>query len=213
MTSSFAVILGYVALQLVIAWLVSRRIAGEDDYLVAGRSFGPVLCTFSIFATWFGAETCVAAAAATYEGGLSAASGDPFGYALCLLILGAVFARALWNRKLSTFADLYRQRYGPNTERLFAILLIPMSLFWAAAQIRAMGQVLSANSDLGVFAAMTFAAAGGRGWADDDCAKSGYCRGGSAGGHRARGGGWSSVRLGAGPQLRHRPFEYFVRDK
>ncbi len=152
MTSSFAVILGYVALQLVIAWLVSRRITGEDDYLVAGRSLGPVLCTFSIFATWFGAETCVAAAAATYEGGLSAASGDPFGYALCLLILGAVFARALWNRKLSTFADLYRQRYGPNGERLFAILLIPSSLLWAAAQIRAMGQVLAANSEFGVFA-------------------------------------------------------------
>jgi len=159
MSSSFAVILGYVALQLVIAWLVSRRISGEDDYLVAGRSLGPVLCTFSIFATWFGAETCVAAAAATYEGGLSAASGDPFGYALCLLILGAIFARALWNRKLSTFADLYRQRYGPNTERLFAILLIPMSLLWAAAQIRAMGQVLAANSEFDVFAAMTFAAA------------------------------------------------------
>lgn len=158
MTPSFAVILGYVALQLVIAWVVSRRISGEDDYLVAGRSLGPVLCTFSIFATWFGAETCVAAAAATYEGGLSAASGDPFGYALCLLILGAVFARALWNRKLSTFADLYRQRYGPNTERLFAVLLIPMSLLWAAAQIRAMGQVLAANSEFDVFAAMTFAA-------------------------------------------------------
>ncbi len=159
MTPSFAVILCYVALQLVIAWLVSRRISGEDDYLVAGRSLGPILCTFSIFATWFGAETCVAAAAATYEGGLSAASGDPFGYAICLLILGAVFARALWNRKLSTFADLYRQRYGATTERLFAILLIPMSLLWAAAQIRAMGQVLAANSDFDVFAAMTFAAA------------------------------------------------------
>lgn len=158
MTASFAVILGYVALQLVIAWVVSRQISGEDDYLVAGRSLGPVLCTFSIFATWFGAETCVAAAAATYEGGLSAGAGDPFGYALCLLLLGAFFARALWNRKLSTFADLYRQRYGPNTERLFAVLLIPMSLLWAAAQIRAMGQVLAANSDLGLFAAMTFAA-------------------------------------------------------
>lgn len=159
MTASFAVILGYVAVQLVIAWLVSRHISGEDDYLVAGRSLGPVLCTFSIFATWFGAETCVAAAAATYDGGLAAGSGDPFGYALCLLVLGAFFARALWKRKLSTFADLYRQRYGPNAERVFAILLIPMSLFWAAAQIRAMGQVMAANSDLGVVTAMTFAAA------------------------------------------------------
>ena len=79
MTWSFAVILGYVAVQLVIAWVVSRRISGEDDYLVAGRSLGPVLCTFSIFATWFGAETCVAAAAATYEGGLIGGRGRDAG--------------------------------------------------------------------------------------------------------------------------------------
>ena len=31
----------------------------EEDYLVAGRRLGYTLATFSIFATWFGAETLV----------------------------------------------------------------------------------------------------------------------------------------------------------
>ena len=57
-----AAIFAYVALQMLVGVYVSRQIQNEDDYLLAGRSLGPVLATFSIFATWFGAETCIGAA-------------------------------------------------------------------------------------------------------------------------------------------------------
>jgi Na+/proline symporter len=57
MTPQFAGILAYLVVQLAIGAWVSRRIRTEDDYLLAGRQLGPVLGTFSIFATWFGAET------------------------------------------------------------------------------------------------------------------------------------------------------------
>ena len=157
MSLNLASILIYIALQLVIAWFVSRRVAAEDDYLVAGRSLGYALCSFSIFATWFGAETCIAAPAAAYSEGFSGNTGDPFGYALCLLVMGFFFARALWERKLTTFGDLFRDRYGVAAERVFAVLVIPTSLLWAAAQIRGFGQVLSAHSELDVVVTVTFA--------------------------------------------------------
>src|SRR5687767_12487863 len=69
-------LLGYIALQLVIGVVISRRIRTEDDYLLAGRKLGPVLTTFSVFATWFGAETCVGAAAEVYGNGLHLALSD-----------------------------------------------------------------------------------------------------------------------------------------
>ena len=50
-------IFGYIVMQLIVGMLVSRRIASEEDYLLAGRSFGYGLATFSFFATWFGVET------------------------------------------------------------------------------------------------------------------------------------------------------------
>ena len=65
-------VLGYVAVQLGIGVWVSRRIRSEDDYLVAGRSLGYPLAIFTIFATWFGAETCIGAAGLVYEEGLAA---------------------------------------------------------------------------------------------------------------------------------------------
>ena len=142
-----AAIFGYIGLQLLIGIVVSRRIRTEDDYLLAGRRLGPSLATFSIFATWFGAETCIGAAGAVYEGGLSAARADPFGYALCIVILAGVLAVPLWRAKITTLGDLFRRRYSPNVERFAVLLMIPTSILWAGAQVRAFGQVLASSSD------------------------------------------------------------------
>ncbi|TAM44020.1 MAG: sodium:solute symporter, partial [Gammaproteobacteria bacterium] len=111
-------IAAYVLAQLVIVFLVARRVRGESDYLLAGRRFGMGLATFTIFATWFGAETCIGAAGAVYKDGLGGSTADPFGYAVCLFLMGAVFAIPLWRRGLTTLADLYRQRFSPGVERL-----------------------------------------------------------------------------------------------
>jgi Na+/proline symporter len=159
MNSLLLILLGYVALQLAVGVIISRRIRGEDDYLLAGRRLGPTLATASIFATWFGAETCVGAAAEVYSGGLRLSLSDPFGYALCLLVFGLVLAVPLYRLRLTTLADLFRQRYSPGVERLAAILLIPTSLFWASAQVRAFGRVIAWGTSLSAETGVAIAAA------------------------------------------------------
>lgn len=152
-------ILAYIGLQLGFGWWASRRVRSEKDYLLAGRALGPWLATFTVFATWFGAETCIGAAGEAYAGGLAAVQTDPFGYTIGLLLMGLLFAIPRWKRNIVTLADLFRQRYGAGVERFAAIIMVPTSLMWAAAQIRALGQVLAASSELGVTIAITFAAA------------------------------------------------------
>jgi Na+/proline symporter len=151
-------ILAYIVAQFAIGLIVSRRIKTEDDYLVAGRSLGPVVTTFTVFATWFGAETCIGAAGAVYDLGLSGGSADPFGYAICVILTGLVFAVPLWRLKLTTIADLFRLRFDVSVERLAVLLIVPTSLFWAAAQIRAFGQVIASASGFEIEATITFAA-------------------------------------------------------
>jgi Na+/proline symporter len=148
----------YLVVQFAIGMLVSRRIASETDYLLAGRRLGLTLAAFSIFATWFGAETVVGAAGSLYSDGLSGGSADPFGYGLCLIVLGVVVAAPLWRRQYTTFGDLFRERYSAGVERLAVVLMVPTSVLWAAAQIRAFGQVVSASSDLDVTVAISAAA-------------------------------------------------------
>jgi len=148
----------YLLVQFAIGMLVSRRIASETDYLLAGRRLGLGLAAFSIFATWFGAETVVGAAGSIYSDGLGGGSADPFGYGLCLVVLGLVVAVPLWRRQYTTFGDLFRERYSVGVERLAVLIMVPTSVLWAAAQIRAFGQVVSASSDLDVSFAISVAA-------------------------------------------------------
>jgi Na+/proline symporter len=151
----------FVAVQLAVALWALRRIRSEDDFLVAGRSLGPALAATSIFATWFGAESCVGAAGAAYGTGWTWNAPEPFAYGLCLVLTGLFFAARLWRLRITTMADFLSRRFGPSSERLAAALLLPSSLLWAAAQIRAFGQVVAVNSDglLGVDAAIAIAAA------------------------------------------------------
>jgi Na+/proline symporter len=151
-------ILGYIVLQLLLGVIVARRIRTEDDFLLAGRNLGYALATFSIFATWFGAESCIGTAGAAYADGLAGVTADPFGYTACLLLMGLIFAIPLWKMQLTTIADFFRRRYSVSAERLTALIMVPTSLLWAAAQIRAFGQVLSASSDLQLTAAISIAA-------------------------------------------------------
>jgi Na+/proline symporter len=148
----------YMVAQFAIGVWVSRRIRTESDYIIAGRSLGYGLATFSIFATWFGAETIMGSAGLAYREGVSLGSAEPFGYGLCLVLMGLVFAVPLWKRQLTTLADLYRQRYSVATERLAAAILIPSSILWAAAQMRAFGYVITTSSAMDATAATAIAA-------------------------------------------------------
>jgi solute:Na+ symporter, SSS family len=84
---------------------------------------------------------------------------DPFGYAACIILTGLIFAVPLWRLKLTTIADLFRLRFDASVERTAVLLMVPTSLFWAAAQIRAFGQVLSSASELEIEIAVGIAAA------------------------------------------------------
>jgi SSS family transporter len=117
------------------------------------------LAAFSIFATWFGAETILGSAGRVYGEGLAGAQGEPFAYAVSIIVMGLLFAVPLWRRGLVTFGDLFRQRFSPGVERLAVILLVPGSVLWAAAQIRGFGHVMSATTGLGVTTSVTLAAA------------------------------------------------------
>lgn len=152
-------LLGYLALQLALGAWVSRGIRSETDFLVGGRRISTPLLAVSMFATWFGAETCLGSSGAVYESGLSGARADPLGYSLCLLLMGVLLAARLWRGGFVTLGDVYRRRYGVAVERLAVLVLVPSSVIWAAAQVRAFGQVVSATMSVDVTLAIYCSAA------------------------------------------------------
>src|SRR5256885_10203794 len=94
-------VMAYVALQLVVGVVVSRKVRSESDYLIAGRGIGLGLATFSMFATWFGAETCVGAAGPVYAGSIAGGVRAPFGYSVALFPVGLGISVPLLERARS----------------------------------------------------------------------------------------------------------------
>ncbi|CAN1721303.1 Sodium:solute symporter [Hyphomicrobium sp. 1Nfss2.1] len=150
--------IGYVLAQFAVGVWVSRRVNSESDYILAGRRLGPVLVAFSVFATWFGAEAIVATSAEVFDKGISGALVDPLAYGLAVIAAGFLYAAMLWRQGVTTFADVFRARFSPFVEKLVVVVLLPGSVFWAAAQIRAFGQVLSSTSHLSLSDAIMLAA-------------------------------------------------------
>ncbi len=132
----------YTAALFGLAWWARGRIHDHEDYLVAGRSLSFPLATATLFATWFGAGTLLAAADEVRSEGLAAAALDPLGAGTCLLLAGLFFAAPLWRMKLLTLSDFFACRFGARAERLSAILIVPGYTGWIAAQFVALAAML-----------------------------------------------------------------------
>lgn len=138
----------FMMLQLAIAFWASRNIKTETDYLLGGRNLGILLASFSLFATWFGAETVMGSSGAIAANGLSGARAEPFGYALCLLLFALFIAYRMRAAEYVTTSDFYGRRFGAYAEKMSAFLVIPTSLMWSAAQIVAFAHIFAAVSGL-----------------------------------------------------------------
>jgi len=141
-------IAGYLVVQLVLGYWISKKINNSTDFFLAGRNLPLPIVAVSLVATWYGAETCIGSAGAVYAEGLSGSRADPFGYSLCLLLVGLLLAIPLWKGGYITLGDFFAERYGHFVEKFTAFILIPGSMLWAAAQIRAFGQIVAGATDL-----------------------------------------------------------------
>lgn len=150
-------ILIYLVIQFAITIYISKSIKSEGDFFLAGRNVPTWALSFSIFATWFGAETCIGSSASVFSEGLSGSKAEPLGYTICLLLVAFFVAPKVWNEKYLTLGDFYKDKIGSSTEKLAIWILLPSSLIWSAAQIRAFGQVISLTSDVEVGTAVLIA--------------------------------------------------------
>ncbi|WBQ14485.1 sodium:solute symporter family protein [Hyphomonadaceae bacterium BL14] len=145
-----AALAAYVLVQLSIAVWASRKIAGDVDYLVAGRRLGMFAVGISVFATWFGGETVMGASATIAQEGIAGARAEPFGYAICLILAALLVAGAMRAKGYITLADFFRDQFGGRAEIAAACVSIPTSIVWAAAQLLALAALVSTVAGLPV---------------------------------------------------------------
>ena len=139
----------------IIYWVVSvgiglwaaLRVKNTADFAAAGHSLPLPIVTATVFATWFGSETVLGVPAAFLKGGFGSIVADPFGSSLCLILVGLFFARHLYNRRMLTIGDFFREKYGRTVEVLVTLCIVVSYLGWVAAQIKALGLVFNVVSE------------------------------------------------------------------
>jgi Na+/proline symporter len=105
------------------------------------------IVTATVFATWFGSEAILGIPAIFLKEGLGGIVSDPFGSSLCLILVGLFFAKHLYNRRMLTIGDFFREKYGRTVEVLVTLCIVVSYLGWVAAQIKALGLVFNVVSD------------------------------------------------------------------
>ena len=139
----------------IIYWVISvgiglwaaLRVKNTADFAAAGHSLPLPIVTATVFATWFGSEAVLGIPATFLKEGLGGIVSDPFGSSLCLILVGLFFARHLYNRRMLTIGDFFREKYGRTVEVLVTLCIVVSYLGWVSAQIKALGLVFNVVSD------------------------------------------------------------------
>ncbi|MDX5480735.1 MAG: sodium:solute symporter family protein [Hymenobacteraceae bacterium] len=136
-------VLLYLLFNIGVGYWASRRVHNTTDFLLAGRQLPFYISTTVVFATWFGSETLLGASSEFASHGLLGVIEDPFGAALCLVLVGLFFAKRLYRMNLLTLGDYYRIRFNRTTEQLAAFFMVISYFGWIAAQMVALGIVMN----------------------------------------------------------------------
>jgi solute:Na+ symporter, SSS family len=134
-------VLLYLAVTVGVGLWAARRVHDSKDYLLAGRSLPLYMSVTVVFATWFGAETVLAVSSTFLKEGLRGVVADPFGFSICLILVGLFFARAFYRMNLLTIGDYYKQRFNRPVELVSSLAITLSYLGWTSAQMTALGVV------------------------------------------------------------------------
>jgi solute:Na+ symporter, SSS family len=132
----------YLAATLLVGFIAAHRVKDNRDFALAGKKLSFFMATSTVFATWFGSETVLGSSANFVRDGFYGVIEEPFGAALCLILVGGIFARKLYAMNLTTFGDFFRVRFGVGAEIVSSVLLAFSYVSWVAAQFIALGIVM-----------------------------------------------------------------------
>lgn len=137
-----AIVAVYLGVLLLIGWYSTRAIAGNDDFLVAGRRLGPIMLAGTLAATEIGGGSTLGVVEKAYgDWGLSALWYVVAMGVTCLIM--AVFARAMRETGVKTVPEYFRRRYDRPSGLFTAIVMLLPLIGLTAAQFVASGVVFS----------------------------------------------------------------------
>ena len=140
------VMAAYFAIVLYIGYRAMKKIKGQEDFFLGGRSFGKFLQTFSMFGQATSAESAVSMSSTVGQKGLAGVFFSTFSG---LFTLPVTWFTPLWMRRsrLMTLADLFKERFqSKKLAALYAVAQVCMFILVGAMGLQAMSKTIMAVS-------------------------------------------------------------------
>ncbi|NQY80308.1 MAG: sodium:solute symporter family protein [Candidatus Caenarcaniphilales bacterium] len=132
----------YLLSTLTFGFYINRKSKNAEDYIFAGSRLPFWVSSFAFFATWFGSEMIIGSASEFLDRGFMALIKDPIGAALCVFLIGVVFAKHYYKMPYLSFADFFKEKFGTKVSIFASFSIILAYLAWLAAQYIAFAVVL-----------------------------------------------------------------------
>ena len=135
----------YLAVMLGVGVWFVRRIKGEDDFYVAGRSLGPVVIMATVCATIIGGSAMMGRASKAYSQGFECVM-TALPYLIGMYIFSGIAGRIHLVGKhygVTSIPDLFRIRFGKLPQILLSILIALAMMGTVSAQISATATIFN----------------------------------------------------------------------
>ncbi|MBE9376487.1 sodium:solute symporter [Saccharopolyspora sp. HNM0983] len=147
MGADYAVVGLYVLAMLAAGWYGMRLARTRTDYLVAGRSLGPITYAGTMSAVVLGGASTIGGVGLGYAHGISGAW-LVLTIGLGIFALHAVFARRLVRLRLHTVSELLDLRYGGSTGFVAGAVMWGYTLMLTVTSVLAFSTVFSVFFDM-----------------------------------------------------------------
>lgn len=132
---------------LLIGFYYSKKMESIDDFALAGRGVSWPLILATTAATMIGGGASTGSVSTAFNSGAVIAF-TASGWYLAFVYEGILYAPKLRNSNFTTVADFFEYRYGRYSRDLVAIISFIFCIGIVAAQIAAMGIILSATLNI-----------------------------------------------------------------
>jgi len=135
----FGIIGLYLVFMMVIGIWFIKKVKGQDDFYVAGRTLGPVVIMATVCATIIGGSAMMGRAAKAYNEGFACIM-TALPYLIGMLIFSGLSGRIQQigaRHGITSIPDLFRTRFGKGPQILLSLLIVMAMMGTVAAQISA----------------------------------------------------------------------------
>lgn len=137
----FYVVIAYMVGILAAGFWAQRKATNQDQFLVAGRSVGPVLYAGTLAAIVVGGASTIGGVKLGYQYGISG-FWFVFMFGLGILVLSVAFAGRLLALKLYTVPELLERRYNGSARVAGGLVMVAYDLMVAVTATIAVGAVM-----------------------------------------------------------------------